>query len=91
MNDLNWQILVSETAAKQIERLDKPIQTRILKYLKERLLNTKNPRSFGKGLTGDKAGLWRYRVGDYRIICQVKDETVTILVLEVGHRKNIYD
>ncbi len=88
---MNWQIEVSETAAKQLERLDKPVQARIFKYLKERLLNTKNPRAFGKGLTGDKAGLWRYRVGDYRIICQVKDEIVTVLVLEVGHRKTIYD
>lgn len=53
--------------------------------------STKNPRSLGKGLTSDKVGLWRYRVGDYRVICKIEDETITVLVLAVGHRKNIYD
>lgn len=50
-----------------------------------------NPRQIGKGLSHNKAGLWRYRVGDYRVICQINDDFVTILVVETGHRKDIYE
>ncbi|HEX4044143.1 MAG TPA: type II toxin-antitoxin system RelE/ParE family toxin [Gammaproteobacteria bacterium] len=86
-----WTIKVSEIAEKQIKKLDKAVAKRIVKYLKERVISQKNPRSLGKALLHDKTGLWRYRVDDYRIICQIKDHELTILVLQLGHRKNIYD
>ncbi|WP_367401650.1 type II toxin-antitoxin system RelE family toxin [Geoalkalibacter halelectricus] len=63
----------------------------MLKYFRERLEGANNPRQFGKPLVGDKAGFWRYRIGDYRAICHLEDQVLTILVVEVGHRKNIYD
>ena len=69
-------------------------QKRILKFLYERLLASPDPsfdpRALGKALVGEMQGLWRYRVGDYRLICRIEDRAVTILVLEVGHRREIY-
>jgi mRNA interferase RelE/StbE len=50
-----------------------------------------NPRDFGRGLVGDKAGLWRYRIGDYRVVCRLENNRLVVFVLEVGHRKEIYD
>ncbi len=60
-------------------------------YIDKKISVINNPRNISKGLSFNKAGLWRYRVGDYRIICQIKDEEITILVLTVAHRKEIYD
>lgn len=88
---MSWTINVSEGAAKQFKKLDKQITKRITDYLANKISNSINPRQHGKALSHDKIGLWRYRVGDYRIICKIEDESVTILILEVGHRKNIYE
>lgn len=82
-----WQIKISRTAEKQILGLDRATQRRILEFLRERLHTSENPRQFGKPLQGDKKGLWRYRVGDYRLICDIQDEQITVLVLRVDHRK----
>jgi mRNA interferase RelE/StbE len=65
-------------------------QPPILSFLLDRLQPASNPRQWGKPLHGDKGGLWRYRVEDYRLICDIQDETITVLVLRVGHRKNVY-
>jgi len=78
-------------AFKELKKLDKVAQKRILSYLKQQVSIQDDPRIFGKSLTGDKRGLWRYRVGDYRIICQLLDEKITVLVVKIGHRKSIYD
>lgn len=79
-------VVYTPEAEKQFAKLDKPIQKRIKKYLDE----IKDPRSRGKALIGNLLGIWRYRVGDYRILCKIKDEELIILVLEVGHRSKIY-
>jgi mRNA interferase RelE/StbE len=84
-----WQIEWKNIAKKDLESLDRPIQKKILLYLREHV--TEDPRRFGKALVSDKAGLWRYRVEKYRIICQIKDDTVTVLVVAVGHRKDVYE
>jgi mRNA interferase RelE/StbE len=65
-------------------------QESIIRFLRERVQPSDNPRQWGKPLHGDKGGLWRYRVGDYRLICDVQDERITVLVLRVGHRKDVY-
>ncbi len=65
-------------------------QPPILSFLRDRLQPASNPRQWGKPLHGDKGGLWRYRVEDYRLICDIQEETITVLVLRVGHRKNVY-
>lgn len=85
-----WTINISATAVKQLKKLDKTAQKRIVSFLHTKIEVTHNPRQQGKALKGDKGGLWRYRLGDYRIICQIQDEIITLLVLEVGHYKEVY-
>ena len=77
-------------ATRQITKLDRQGQKAILKFLRERLSSAQNLRQWGVALQGDNRGLWRYRVGDYRLICDIQDEKVVVLVLEVGHRKDLY-
>jgi len=76
---------------KELKKLGNQTQRDILAYLDERVAGNANPRRFGKGLKADLAGLWRYRVGDYRILCQLKDGELLVLVIAVGHRRNVYD
>lgn len=81
---------ISRSAEKQISKLDRVAQASILRFLRERVQSAENPRQRGKPLHGDQGGLWRYRIGDYRLICDIQDEKITVLVLRVGHRKDIY-
>lgn len=85
-----WTVEVTDVAERQLRKLDPQIQRRILDWLEDRIENCKNPRHFGEALRGDLAGLWRYRVGAYRIVCQIRDERVVVLVLAVGHRREVY-
>jgi len=85
-----WTIEITRTAEKQIKRLDRPGQQSIVRFLRDRLQPADNPRQWGKPLHGDQGGLWRYRIGDYRLICDIRDEKITVLVLRVGHRKDVY-
>jgi mRNA interferase RelE/StbE len=87
---LVWTIELTRTAERQIKKLDHPTQKSIVRFLRERLKSTENPRQWGKPLHGDKRGLWRYRVGDFRLICDIQDDRITVLVLEVEHRKDVY-
>ena len=79
----------TETARKQLKKLDKTMQKRILDYMDEVAL-LENPRSRGKALVENMRGMWRYRVGDYRVICEIQESRIIISVLKIGHRKNIY-
>jgi len=85
-----WRIEITRTAEKQITKLSRPAQKSIQRFLRERLSTADNPRQWGKPLHGEKQSLWRYRVGDYRLICDIQDEKIIMLVLEVGHRKDVY-
>ena len=85
-----WRIEISRTAEKQIQKLSRPAQESIVRFLRERVQPAGDPRQFGKPLHGDKGGLWRYRVGDYRLICDIQDERITVQVIRVGHRKDVY-
>jgi len=86
----NWRIEIARTAQKQIQKLNRTSQESIVRFLRERVQPADSPRQWGKPLQGDKQGLWRYRVGDYRLICDIQDERITVLVLRVGHRKDVY-
>ena len=88
---MTWQINWSDEARKELRKLDKPTQKKVLNYLRKRVAKANHPCDFGKPLRYEHYGFWRYRVGDLRIICQVMEEELLILVLRVGHRKNIYD
>lgn len=85
-----WTIKLDTHAVKQLKKLDNSSQKRIVNFLQNRLNNSDNPRLLGKPLTGRLAKLWRYRVGDYRLICKINDKEVTVLVINIGHRKEIY-
>jgi len=87
---LAWTVEFSKTAVKQLKKIDKHEQKKIINFLKEKIENQSTPTLHGKSLKGDKSDLWRYRVGDYRIICQLENKELMVLVLTVGHRKNIY-
>ena len=83
-----WKIEITGEAEKELARIDKPAAKRIIKYLRERV--SVDPRASGKSLRGDLSGLWRYRIGDYRVICELYDEKVSVLVVRIGHRKDVY-
>ncbi|CAN5860576.1 type II toxin-antitoxin system RelE/ParE family toxin [soil metagenome] len=88
---MNWAYRFDGRALKELKKLDRQAQRQILEYLDERVAGNTDPRSFGKGLKADSAGLWRYRVGDYRILCQIQDRELVVLVVAVGHRKDVYE
>jgi mRNA interferase RelE/StbE len=85
-----WTIDFKETAFKQLSKLDKPVQNRIMTFLDNKVSRLHNPRQLGHQLMGNLSRFWRFRVGDYRLICSIKDNELTILVVEVGHRREIY-
>lgn len=87
---MDWRVEVSDVAERQIRKLDPPVRKRLLDWLDDRLEGCKNPRHFGEPLKGDRAGLWRYRVGSYRILCELQDDCLVILTLNIGHRREIY-
>ena len=84
------RLVYSDKALKQLKKLDKIANARIVDYMDE-IAVLKNPRERGKALVGNFAGFWRYRVGDYRILCRIQDDVLEILIVEIGHRKNVYD
>lgn len=88
---LTWTIEWDDRARKELRKLDSSIQKEILSYLRLRIAESDNPRIFGQSLSGNKSGLWRYRVGNYRIICRIADDAFVVLVIGVGHRKEIYE
>ncbi|MDQ5908782.1 MAG: mRNA interferase RelE/StbE [Pseudomonadota bacterium] len=85
-----WAVELAESAADELDKLDLVTQQRIWRYLRGRLARTVNPRQTGKALTGSYSGLWRYRVGDYRLVCRIEDARLVVLVVKVGHRRNAY-
>lgn len=86
-----WRIELTATAAKQLGKLDKGEAKRITNFLRQRLSTADDPRSTGKALIGPALGTyWRYRLGDYRIICGIQDGALCILVIELGNRREVY-
>ena len=86
-----WSIKFEKRASKAFCKLDPDTQRLIREYLDERVVLCRDPRELGKALRHDKSGLWRYRVDKYRIICQIRDEILLILVIEVGKRDSVYE
>ncbi len=87
---MNWVYSFDDRALKELRKLGKNAQRDIITYLDERIAGEGDPRRFGKGLKADLAGLWRYRVGDYRVLCQIRDGELLVLVVAVGHRRDVY-
>lgn len=87
---MNYKVDYTNSAIKNLKALDKPVRNMVLNWIKKNLIGCSNPRQHGKALVGNHSGKWRYRVGDYRIIADILDDRIIILVLNVGHRKEIY-
>ena len=87
---MNWVYRFDERALKDLKKLGRAAQRDIIAYLDERITGKATPRRFGKALKADMAGLWRYRVGDYRVVCEVQDKAVRILVVRIGNRREVY-
>lgn len=84
-----WRIEIDRDVQREMRKLDRQVAKRITAKLRE-ISQLDDPRSMGKGLTGNLAGLWRYRVGDYRIVCDIEDGVLVILVVDVAHRSRVY-
>ncbi len=85
-----WRTELTDIAERSLLKLDKPVRERILTFLKERVESSEDPKVIAEPLTGEFRGLWRFRVGDYRIICDIQREILLVLVLQIGHRKEVY-
>jgi mRNA interferase RelE/StbE len=86
-----YNAIISKQADKQLRKLNPNVSKRLYDWIFKNLNKCNDPRQHGKALVGTKSGLWRYRVGDYRIIADINDDTVTILIIEIGHRRKIYE
>lgn len=85
-----WTIDYTDTAKTQLRKLDKTSAKRILDFMDARIACRDDPRTTGKALTGPLGGLWRYRVGDFRVICEIQDGALRILVVQLGNRREVY-
>ena len=89
-NGLAWQIEFDSEAESDLRKIDREMQRCILRYLREKIATERDPRRFGAPLRRELSGLWKYRLGDYRIICRIEDKKVVVYVIRIGHRKDIY-
>ena len=85
-----WRIEFVPAAAKELRKLDRQVAARIIKTLEERIAPLDDPRTIGSALVGEHAGYWRWRIGDYRVVARIEDERITVLVVRVAHRREVY-
>ena len=88
---MKYSVEYTPRAVKELKKLDKQTRALIFGWIEKNLVDCENPRQHGKGLTANRSGQWRYRIGDYRLIAEIHDDKVVILVLTVGHRRGVYD
>lgn len=88
---MRFQVLFSKAALRQLKKLDPQTAALIIGWVRKNLENCENPRLHGKALTGKRADQWRYRVGDYRLLAEIQDSQLIILMLAVGHRSQVYE
>ncbi len=87
---MKYNVELSDRFKKEFRKLDKYTQKILRAWIDRYLVDCENPRAHGKGLTANRSGQWRYRIGDYRLICSIEDDKLVILALSVGHRSDIY-
>ena len=85
-----FDIKYEATAVKQLKKLDKPTRLIIKAWIEKNIIGTDNPRQHGKALVGDKSGFWRYRIGDYRLIVEIRDNECVVVAISVAHRREVY-
>ncbi|HGJ5881983.1 type II toxin-antitoxin system RelE family toxin [Arsenophonus sp.] len=86
-----WKIKYADSALKSVKKMDMQNAKRIVDYLDKRIASSDDPRVFGKSLKGDLGEFWRYRIGDYRVLCEIIDEELIILAATIGHRREVYE
>ena len=87
---MKYRVEYTQRAVKDLQKLDKPVRALIWGWIEKNLVNCENPRLHGKGLTANRTGQWRYRVGDYRVLADIQDDRILILVLSIGHWREVY-
>lgn len=88
---MTYHVVLTDEAKKVLKKLDPHVAGLITAWLRKNLEGCEDPRRHGKGLTANRSGQWRYRVGDYRLLAKIEDNRVVILILTIGHRRDIYD
>ncbi len=86
-----YHVVFTNEARKELKKLDKYTALLLTAWVRKNLEGCSDPRQHGKGLTANRGGQWRYRVGDYRLVAEINDDTITILILTVGHRRDVYE
>ncbi|MCR4594149.1 MAG: type II toxin-antitoxin system RelE/ParE family toxin [Clostridiales bacterium] len=87
---MSYSVLTTARFDKEFKKLDGFTQRMVKSWIEKNLIDCDNPRIHGKALTADKKGLWRYRIGDYRLICIIEDDKLIITALNIGHRREVY-
>ena len=88
---MSYKVEVTATFEREFKKLDRYTQKMIKAWIEKNLVGCSDPRAHGKGFTANRSGQWRYRIGDYRLICEIKDGELVILALSLGHRREIYE
>lgn len=88
---MKYKVEYTKQAVKQLKKLDKPTASLIIGWIEKNLVECENPRQYGKGLVANHRGEWRYRIGNYRLIADIQDEKIVILIMSIGHRREIYE
>ena len=88
---MSYKVEFSKAALKELKKMDRPVAAMILGWVRKNLEGCEDPRQHGKGLTANRSGQWRYRVGDYRLLAEIQDDRIVILILNIGHRSEIYN
>ncbi len=88
---MKYKVIFTKKALKQLKKMDKHTSALILGWIEKNIYNSENPRLHRKALVENKSNQWRYRIGNYRVLCEIQDEKIIVLVLEIGHRKEIYN
>lgn len=86
-----WRLEFSKRADKQLSKMDPGARRIVVAWLLKNIDGCADPRAHGKGLTANRSGQWRYRIGDYRVLCEIRDSDLVVLAIEIGHRREIYD
>ncbi len=88
---MKYQVEFTEMAKKELKKLDRHISLMITSWIRKNLEGCENPRQYGRALVANHSGKWRYRIGDYRVLAAIQDEKITILIVTVGHRREVYE
>ncbi len=87
---MKYKVIYTKKSIKSLKKLEPSVRKMIKKWIEKNLIDTENPRAYGKRITANRSGQWRYRVGDYRLLANIDDESITIIMVDIGHRRDVY-